>query len=52
MKHLNRYPLSAAPMMDYTDRHCRYFWRQISRRTLLYTEMITTAAILRGDRSL
>jgi tRNA-dihydrouridine synthase A len=50
MKYLDCYPLSAAPMMDYTDRHCRYFWRQISRRTLLYTEMITTAAILRGDR--
>ena len=52
MKYLYCYPLSAAPMMDYTDRHCRYFWRQISRRTLLYTEMITTAAILRGDRFL
>jgi tRNA-dihydrouridine synthase A len=42
--------LSVAPMMDRTDRHCRYFLRLLSRRTLLYTEMITTGAILRGDR--
>jgi tRNA-dihydrouridine synthase A len=44
-------PLSVAPMMDWTDRHCRYFLRQISRRVLLYTEMITAAAVLHGDRS-
>ena len=44
------HPLSIAPMMDRTDRHCRYFLRQITRRTLLYTEMITTAAIFHGDR--
>lgn len=37
-------------MMDWTDRHCRFFLRQISARTLLYTEMITAQAILRGDR--
>jgi tRNA-dihydrouridine synthase A len=37
-------------MMDYTDRHFRYFMRQITRRTLLYTEMVTSAAILHGDR--
>jgi tRNA-dihydrouridine synthase A len=37
-------------MMDYTDRHFRYFLRQITRHTWLYTEMITSAAILRGDR--
>ncbi len=43
------YPLSIAPMMDRTDRHYRYFMRQITRRTLLYTEMVTTAAILHGD---
>lgn len=42
--------LSVAPMMDCTDRHCRYFLRLISRCALLYTEMITTGAILRGDR--
>ena len=41
--------LSIAPMMDRTDRHCRYFLRLISRRALLYTEMITTGAILSGD---
>ena len=41
--------LSVAPMLDWTDRYCRYFLRQISRRTLLYTEMITTGALLHGD---
>jgi tRNA-dihydrouridine synthase A len=41
--------LSVAPMMDWTDRHCRYFLRQITRRTLLYTEMITTGALLHND---
>jgi len=38
-------------MMDWTDRHCRYFLRGFSARALLYTEMITAAAILRGDRA-
>lgn len=37
-------------MMDWTDRHCRYFLRLISRHTLLYTEMVTTGALLHGDR--
>jgi len=46
MKHL----LSVAPMMERTDRHFRYFIRQITRQTLLYTEMITTAALHYGDR--
>jgi tRNA-dihydrouridine synthase A len=36
-------------MMDWTDRHCRYFLRQFSRRSLLYTEMVTTGALLHGD---
>ncbi|MHB1542726.1 MAG: tRNA-dihydrouridine synthase, partial [Steroidobacteraceae bacterium] len=36
-------------MMDWTDRHCRYFLRGFSPATLLYTEMITAAAITRGD---
>ena len=40
---------SVAPMMDYTDRHCRYLFRIISKYTLLYTEMITSAAVLHGD---
>jgi tRNA-dihydrouridine synthase A len=39
---------SVAPMMGWTDRHCRYFLRQISRRCRLYTEMVTTAALLQG----
>lgn len=42
--------LSVAPMMDYTDRHFRFVTRQITRRALLYTEMITTGALLYGDR--
>lgn len=42
--------VSVAPMMDWTDRHCRFFLRGFSRNVLLYTEMITAAAILRGDR--
>jgi len=42
--------ISVAPMMDWTDRHCRYFLRGFSPDVLLYTEMITAAAILRGDR--
>src|SRR5215510_14668524 len=40
--------VSVAPMMDYTDRHCRYFLRLLSPSALLYTEMITAAAIVRG----
>ena len=43
-------PLSVAPMMDCTDRHFRWLMRQISRRTLLYTEMVTSHAIVHGDR--
>ena len=43
--------VSIAPMMGYTDRHARYFLRLISRHALLYTEMVTTAAILHGDRN-
>ncbi|MGB3313170.1 MAG: tRNA dihydrouridine(20/20a) synthase DusA [Albidovulum sp.] len=42
--------LSIAPMMDWTDRHCRFFHRQISRHALLYTEMVTAPAVLHGDR--
>jgi tRNA-dihydrouridine synthase A len=38
-------------MLEWTDRHCRYFLRLISRRALLYTEMVTTGAVLRGDRA-
>jgi tRNA-dihydrouridine synthase A len=42
--------LSVAPMMDWTDRHCRYFHRLITRHALLYTEMVTTGALLHGDQ--
>jgi len=42
--------LSVAPMMDWTDRHCRRFHRQLTRRALLYTEMVTAPAVLHGDR--
>ncbi len=41
--------LRVAPMMDWTDRHCRYFLRQVSSRARLYTEMITTGALIHGD---
>lgn len=40
---------SVAPMMDWTDHHCRYFLRLLSKNALLYTEMVTTGALLRGD---
>src|SRR5262249_44845261 len=39
-----------APMMEWTDRHCRFFHRLLTRRTLIYTEMLTTGAVLHGDR--
>jgi tRNA-dihydrouridine synthase A len=42
---------SIAPMMDWTDRHCRFFHRLMTRRALIYTEMITTGAILHGPRA-
>jgi tRNA-dihydrouridine synthase A len=41
--------LSVAPMMDWTDRHCRHFHRLLTRNTLLYTEMVTTGALIHGD---
>jgi tRNA-dihydrouridine synthase A len=41
--------MSVAPMMDWTDRHCRYFHRLLSRHVLLYTEMMTTGALVHGD---
>ncbi len=42
---------SIAPMMEWTDRHCRFFHRLLTRRALIYTEMLTTGAVLRGDRA-
>ena len=52
MKQANKVhiPISVAPMMDWTDRHCRYFHRLISPNALLYTEMVTTGALIHGDR--
>ncbi len=41
--------LCVAPMMDWTDRHCRYFHRVLSRHARLYTEMVTTGALIHGD---
>jgi tRNA-dihydrouridine synthase A len=45
----DRWKLSIAPMMDWTDRHCRYFHRLLSKNALLYTEMVTTGALIHGD---
>ena len=50
MRKLDR-RLSVAPMMARTDRHCRYFLRQLTARTLLYSEMIHAGAVLHGDRA-
>lgn len=44
-----RWRLSVAPMLDWTDRHCRFFHRLLSKRALLYTEMVTTGALIHGD---
>tara|TARA_R110002049_G_scaffold134756_12_gene294323 strand:- start:97 stop:1086 length:990 start_codon:yes stop_codon:yes gene_type:complete len=41
---------SIAPMMDWSDHNCRFFWRLLSRQALLYTEMVTTGALIHGDR--
>jgi tRNA-dihydrouridine synthase A len=45
----DRWKLSVAPMMDWSDRHCRYFHRLLTRHALLYTEMVTTGALIHGD---
>ncbi|WP_341512011.1 tRNA dihydrouridine(20/20a) synthase DusA [Bradyrhizobium sp. ISRA442] len=45
-----RWRFAVAPMMDWTDRHCRVFHRHLTRRALLYTEMLTTGAVIHGDR--
>ena len=49
MNNLDR-RFSVAPMMDWTDRHCRYLHRLLTRNALLFTEMVTSAAIMHGDR--
>ena len=41
--------VSVAPMMDWTDKHCRYFHRLLTKQALLYTEMVTTGALIHGD---
>ncbi|MBK6738544.1 MAG: tRNA dihydrouridine(20/20a) synthase DusA [Haliea sp.] len=41
---------SIAPMMDWSDHNCRFFWRLLSKQALLYTEMVTTGALIHGDR--
>lgn len=48
---IEHHRLSVAPMMRRTDRHCRYFHRQISKHVLLYTEMVTAGTLLEGDRT-
>jgi tRNA-dihydrouridine synthase A len=47
----SRLKFSVAPMMEWTDRHCRFFHRLLTRRALLYTEMVTTGAVLHGERT-
>ena len=47
---ISNFVFSVAPMMDWTDRHCRVFHRLMSRRARLYTEMLTTGAVIHGDR--
>jgi tRNA-dihydrouridine synthase A len=49
MTHKPMHQLCTAPMMDWSDRHCRYFFRQVAPDALVYTEMITTGALLHGD---
>jgi len=44
------FTVSVAPMMDWTDRHCRWFHRQLSSKVLLYTEMVVADAVIHGDR--
>ena len=51
VRKIERRRFSIAPMMEWTDRHCRFFHRLLTRRTLIYTEMLTTAAVLRGARA-
>lgn len=43
---------AVAPMMDWTDRHCRYLHRLLTKRSLLFTEMVTSAAVVHGDRAM
>ncbi|HEY3699251.1 MAG TPA: tRNA dihydrouridine(20/20a) synthase DusA [Spongiibacteraceae bacterium] len=49
---LSSHRFCIAPMMDWSDRHCRYFWRLLTKHAVLYTEMITTGALLHGATAL
>src|SRR5471030_1284578 len=51
LQNQERWKFCIAPMMEWTDRHCRFFHRLLTRRALIYTEMLTNGAILRGDRA-
>lgn len=51
MQQANPWRLSVAPMVDWTDRHCRYFHRLLSPNARLYTEMVTAVALVRGERT-
>jgi len=50
MQENQEFTVSVAPMMDWTDRHCRWFHRRLSKRALLYTEMVVADAIIHGDK--
>ncbi|MDP5209236.1 tRNA dihydrouridine(20/20a) synthase DusA [Microbulbifer sp. 2205BS26-8] len=50
MTEFNSHRFCTAPLLEWSDRHCRYLWRLLSKRARLYTEMVTTGAILHGDR--
>jgi tRNA-dihydrouridine synthase A len=51
MTEFSTHRFCTAPLMDWSDRHCRFFWRLLSRRARLYTEMVTTGALEHGDRA-
>jgi tRNA-dihydrouridine synthase A len=51
MQPIEPHRFSIAPMMDWTDRHCRFFHRQMTRRAMLYTEMVTAPAVIHGPRN-
>ena len=51
MSHSQPHRLSVAPMMDWTDRHCRVFHRAMTQRAMLYTEMVTSAAVVHGPKA-
>ena len=50
MQQENKFTVSVAPMMDWTDRHCRWFHRRLTKNTLLYTEMVVADAVIHGPR--